>query len=48
MSAKKTSQHIPPQNEAQRLPLQGVRVVEFSQLVMGPTCGMILADLGAD
>jgi crotonobetainyl-CoA:carnitine CoA-transferase CaiB-like acyl-CoA transferase len=31
-----------------RLPLEGVRVVEFSQMVMGPTCGMILADLGAD
>jgi crotonobetainyl-CoA:carnitine CoA-transferase CaiB-like acyl-CoA transferase len=31
-----------------RLPLAGVRVVEFSQMVMGPSCGMILADLGAD
>ncbi len=31
-----------------RLPLSGVRVVEFSQMVMGPTCGLILADLGAD
>jgi crotonobetainyl-CoA:carnitine CoA-transferase CaiB-like acyl-CoA transferase len=30
------------------LPLAGVRVVEFSHMVMGPTCGMILADLGAD
>ncbi len=29
-------------------PLDGIRVVEFSQMVMGPTCGMILADLGAD
>ena len=29
-------------------PLAGVRVVEFSQMVMGPTCGLILADLGAD
>ena len=29
-------------------PLAGIRVVEFSQLVMGPTCGLILADLGAD
>ena len=29
-------------------PLDGVRVVEFSQMVMGPTCGVILADLGAD
>ena len=30
------------------LPLQGVRVIEFSHMVMGPTCGMILADLGAE
>ena len=31
-----------------KLPLQGIRVVEFSHMVMGPTCGLILADLGAD
>jgi formyl-CoA transferase len=30
------------------LPLDGIRVVEFSHMVMGPTCGMILADLGAE
>jgi crotonobetainyl-CoA:carnitine CoA-transferase CaiB-like acyl-CoA transferase len=30
------------------LPLAGVRVVEFTHMVMGPTCGMILGDLGAD
>jgi crotonobetainyl-CoA:carnitine CoA-transferase CaiB-like acyl-CoA transferase len=30
------------------LPLAGVRVVEFVHMVMGPTCGMILGDLGAD
>ncbi|MCG8558586.1 MAG: CoA transferase [Hyphomicrobiales bacterium] len=30
------------------LPLDGIRVVEFSHMVMGPTCGLILADLGAD
>jgi crotonobetainyl-CoA:carnitine CoA-transferase CaiB-like acyl-CoA transferase len=30
------------------LPLTGVRVVEFTHMVMGPTCGMILADLGAE
>lgn len=30
------------------LPLEGIRVVEFSHMVMGPTCGMILADLGAE
>lgn len=30
------------------LPLEGVRVIEFSHMVMGPSCGMILADLGAE
>ena len=30
------------------LPLDGVRVLEFTHMVMGPTCGMILADLGAE
>ena len=33
---------------SQPLPLAGVRVIEFSHMVMGPTCGMVLADLGAD
>jgi crotonobetainyl-CoA:carnitine CoA-transferase CaiB-like acyl-CoA transferase len=30
------------------LPLSGIRVIEFSHMVMGPACGMILADLGAE
>ncbi len=30
------------------LPLEGVRVVEFSHMVMGPSCGLVLADLGAE
>ncbi len=30
------------------LPLAGIRVIEFSHMVMGPSCGMVLADLGAD
>ena len=29
-------------------PLKGVRVVEFTHMVMGPTCGMVLGDLGAE
>jgi crotonobetainyl-CoA:carnitine CoA-transferase CaiB-like acyl-CoA transferase len=29
-------------------PLSGVRVVEFTHMVMGPTCGMVLADMGAE
>jgi len=32
----------------QPLPLTGIRVVEFTHMVMGPTCGMIFADLGAE
>ena len=30
------------------LPYAGLRVVEFTHMVMGPTCGMVLADLGAE
>src|SRR3982750_3518930 len=35
-------------SEHSGLPLDGIRVVEFTHMVMGPTCGMILADLGAE
>jgi len=39
-------------NDADRtaatLPLAGLRVVEFTHMVMGPTCGMLLADMGAE
>jgi crotonobetainyl-CoA:carnitine CoA-transferase CaiB-like acyl-CoA transferase len=30
------------------MPYEGLRVVEFTHMVMGPTCGMVLADLGAE
>ena len=30
------------------LPLAGLRVAEFCHVVMGPTCGLVLADLGAE
>ncbi|WP_109808881.1 CaiB/BaiF CoA transferase family protein [Sphingosinithalassobacter portus] len=30
------------------LPLEGLKVVEFSHMVMGPSVGLILGDLGAD
>ncbi len=33
---------------AKRLPLEGIRVAEFCHVVMGPTCGLVLADLGAE
>jgi len=32
----------------QKLPLEGIRVAEFCHVVMGPTCGLVLADLGAE
>jgi crotonobetainyl-CoA:carnitine CoA-transferase CaiB-like acyl-CoA transferase len=35
-------------SESQPLPYEGLRVVEFTHMVMGPTCGMVLADLGAE
>ena len=30
------------------MPYEGIRVVEFTHMVMGPTCGLLLADLGAE
>lgn len=30
------------------LPFDGIRVLEFSHMVMGPTAGLVLADLGAE
>lgn len=38
----------PPPQSAAPQPLAGLRVVEFTHMVMGPTCGMVLADLGAE
>lgn len=35
----------PPQKP---LPLAGIRVIEFVHMVMGPSCGLVLADLGAE
>jgi crotonobetainyl-CoA:carnitine CoA-transferase CaiB-like acyl-CoA transferase len=37
-----------PPAPARELPLAGIRVVELSHMVMGPTCGLVLADLGAE
>ena len=36
------------QMPANQLPLEKIRVVEFTHMVMGPATGVILADLGAD
>ncbi|MGR4868859.1 CaiB/BaiF CoA transferase family protein [Variovorax sp. LARHSF232] len=33
---------------ATTLPYTGIRVVEFTHMVMGPTCGLLLGDLGAE
>lgn len=39
-----------PDTQASRAaqPLAGLRVVEFTHMVMGPTCGLVLADMGAE
>jgi crotonobetainyl-CoA:carnitine CoA-transferase CaiB-like acyl-CoA transferase len=37
-----------PANPEQPRPLAGVRVIEFTHMVMGPAAGAILAELGAD
>jgi crotonobetainyl-CoA:carnitine CoA-transferase CaiB-like acyl-CoA transferase len=29
-------------------PLNGIKVIELAQIMAGPTCGMLLADMGAD
>ncbi len=48
-----TAHPVPPASPApagpsQPLPYAGIRVVEFTHMVMGPSCGMVLADLGAE
>ncbi|WP_120967270.1 CaiB/BaiF CoA-transferase family protein [Comamonas sp. lk] len=35
-------------SSATALPYSGIRVVEFTHMVMGPSCGLMLADLGAE
>jgi crotonobetainyl-CoA:carnitine CoA-transferase CaiB-like acyl-CoA transferase len=37
-----------PEAAPKDLPLAGIRVVEFTHMVMGPSCGLILGDLGAE
>src|SRR5690554_787030 len=48
MSDEKLKQPDSESRSSEPLPLEGIRVVEFTHMVMGPTCGMILADLGAE
>jgi crotonobetainyl-CoA:carnitine CoA-transferase CaiB-like acyl-CoA transferase len=37
-----------PEINEKTLPYAGLRMVEFTHMVMGPTCGMVFADLGAE
>ncbi|HUH85307.1 MAG TPA: CaiB/BaiF CoA-transferase family protein [Stellaceae bacterium] len=39
---------MPPDAAPPSLPLSGLRVLEFTQNIMGPSAGLVLADLGAD
>jgi crotonobetainyl-CoA:carnitine CoA-transferase CaiB-like acyl-CoA transferase len=44
----KSNPFVTKMNTSKTLPLSGIRVVEFTHMVMGPTCGMVLGDMGAD
>jgi crotonobetainyl-CoA:carnitine CoA-transferase CaiB-like acyl-CoA transferase len=39
---------VPSNDPEDRLPLAGIRVIELSHVVMGPMCGLVLAELGAE
>jgi len=51
-ATKKIARRAPTRKKtgssSNRLPLSGIRVVEFSHMIMGPSCGLILGDLGAE
>ena len=34
--------------DTQQLPLHGIKIIEFTHMVMGPAAGVVLGDLGAD
>src|SRR5579864_4855467 len=40
--------HMSEDAASPSLPLSGLRVLEFTQNIMGPSAGLVLADLGAD
>src|ERR1700688_1722908 len=39
---------LDPTNVGTGLPLEGVRILDFSRVLAGPLCAMIAGDLGAD
>ena len=39
---------LDPRNVGTGLPLEGVRVLDFSRVLAGPLCAMVAGDLGAD
>ena len=43
-----TSTRIDPRQGKHTGPLAGMKVLEMAQIMAGPTCGMMLADMGAD
>ena len=46
---RRQPRRLPPQGRLMsRTPLSGLKVLEFSHTVMGPTAGLIFAELGAD
>ncbi|WP_349741587.1 CaiB/BaiF CoA transferase family protein [Roseateles cavernae] len=48
MTEENKQQDLPLAGKSAGLPLAGLRVIEFTHMVMGPTCGMVLGDLGAE
>ena len=46
--ARSATRETRPTTDEGSLPLTGIRVVEFTHMLMGPTCGMILRHPGAE
>jgi len=48
LTAERSTTQTSPVDEHSSLPLAGLRVLELCHTIMGPSAGLILADLGAD